>query len=119
MGRAESLNLKNDYERACGWYGHSTRAKWRSSPSARISMLKSCLTPPTLSERRFCDKFAKGDSQPKRFPPKMALCSRRHLFRLPSSPSLLLLLDSQWAHLGNYNLSLAEAQYSIPKCRSG
>ncbi len=22
MGRIESLNLTNDYERACGWYGH-------------------------------------------------------------------------------------------------
>ena len=22
MGRTESPNLKNDYERACGWYGH-------------------------------------------------------------------------------------------------
>jgi hypothetical protein len=22
MGRTESLNLKNDYERVCGWYGH-------------------------------------------------------------------------------------------------
>jgi hypothetical protein len=31
----------------------STRAKWRSSPSALIGMLKICLTPPTLSERRY------------------------------------------------------------------
>src|SRR5437588_8269807 len=53
MGWTESPNLKNDYERACGWYGHSTRAKWRSSPSARIGTLKIRLTPPTLSERRF------------------------------------------------------------------
>ena len=22
MGRTEGPNLKNDYERACGWYGH-------------------------------------------------------------------------------------------------
>src|ERR1022692_3853149 len=61
MGRAESLNLKNDYERACGWYGHSTRAKWRSSPSARIGMLKICLTPPTLSEKRFCNSYDEQD----------------------------------------------------------
>src|SRR5689334_18383730 len=30
----------------------STRAKWRSSPSARIRVLKECLTPPTLLEMR-------------------------------------------------------------------
>jgi hypothetical protein len=27
MGRAESLNLKNDYERACGWYGHFNKSE--------------------------------------------------------------------------------------------
>ena len=31
----------------------STRAKWRSGLSARRSLLKKCLTPPTLSETRF------------------------------------------------------------------
>jgi len=58
MGRTESPNLKNDYERACGGYGHSTRAKWRSSPSARIGTLKIRLTQPTLSERRFFVKLS-------------------------------------------------------------
>ncbi len=27
MGRTESLNLKNDYERACGWYGHFNQSE--------------------------------------------------------------------------------------------
>jgi hypothetical protein len=27
VGRTESLNLKNDYERACGWYGHFNRSE--------------------------------------------------------------------------------------------
>jgi hypothetical protein len=27
MGRTESLNLKNDYERACGWYGHFNKSE--------------------------------------------------------------------------------------------
>jgi len=27
MGRAESPNLKNDYERACGWYGHFNQSE--------------------------------------------------------------------------------------------
>ncbi|MGH9496570.1 MAG: hypothetical protein ACRD3B_16325, partial [Candidatus Sulfotelmatobacter sp.] len=35
----------------------STRAKRRSSPSARIAALKGCLTPPTLSERRFLNSY--------------------------------------------------------------
>src|ERR1700693_6469805 len=47
-------NLNTDSERA--WVGRakataSTRAKWRSSTSACCSVLKSCLTPPTLSSR--------------------------------------------------------------------
>src|SRR6266566_6118919 len=49
-----------DYERACGGYGHSTRAKWRSSPSARIGTLKIRLTQPTLSERRFSTRRCQG-----------------------------------------------------------
>jgi hypothetical protein len=44
----------NDYEASLGWHGtFSARAKWRSSPSACRSVLKNCLTPPTLSETRF------------------------------------------------------------------
>ena len=27
MGRTESPNLKNDYERACGWYGHFNKSE--------------------------------------------------------------------------------------------
>ena len=27
MGRTESLNLKNDYERACGWYGRFNKSE--------------------------------------------------------------------------------------------
>ena len=27
MGRTESLNLNNDYERACGWYGHFNKSE--------------------------------------------------------------------------------------------
>jgi hypothetical protein len=27
MGRTESLNLKNDYERACGWYDHFNKSE--------------------------------------------------------------------------------------------
>ncbi len=27
MGRTESLNLKKDYERACGWYGHFNKSE--------------------------------------------------------------------------------------------
>ena len=27
MGRTESLNLKNDYERARGWYGHFNKSE--------------------------------------------------------------------------------------------
>jgi len=27
MGRTESLNLKNDYERVCGWYGHFNKSE--------------------------------------------------------------------------------------------
>jgi hypothetical protein len=27
MGRTESLNLKNDYERACGWHGHFNKSE--------------------------------------------------------------------------------------------
>jgi hypothetical protein len=44
----------NDYDASLGWNGiHSTRAKWRFSQSACRSVLENCLTPPTLSERRF------------------------------------------------------------------
>jgi len=32
------------------WIGDATRAKWRSSSTARCSLLKKCLTPPTLLE---------------------------------------------------------------------
>src|ERR1700758_2821081 len=48
------MALKLDYKRA--WVGKgkpSARAKWRSSSSVCPSVLKNCLTPPTLSERRF------------------------------------------------------------------
>lgn len=49
MGRTEFLTW-NDYERAWDWYGtYSTRAKWRSSPSACGSVLKKCLTHSALS----------------------------------------------------------------------
>jgi len=27
MGRIENPNLKNDYERACGWYGHFNKSE--------------------------------------------------------------------------------------------
>ena len=27
MGRTESPNLKKDYERACGWYGHFNKSE--------------------------------------------------------------------------------------------
>ena len=27
MGRTEEPNLKNDYERACGWYGHFNKSE--------------------------------------------------------------------------------------------
>ena len=27
MGRTEGPNLKNDYERACGWYGHFNKSE--------------------------------------------------------------------------------------------
>ncbi len=27
MGRTESLNLKTDYERACGWHGHFNKSE--------------------------------------------------------------------------------------------
>ena len=27
MGRTESPNLKNEYERACGWYGHFNKSE--------------------------------------------------------------------------------------------
>ena len=27
MGRTESPSLKNDYERACGWYGHFNKSE--------------------------------------------------------------------------------------------
>jgi hypothetical protein len=27
MGRTESPNLKKDYERACGWYGHFNQSE--------------------------------------------------------------------------------------------
>ena len=27
MGRTESPHLKNDYERACGWYGHFNKSE--------------------------------------------------------------------------------------------
>ena len=36
-----------------GMVSVSTRAKWRALTSAGVSMLKKCLTPPTLSERRY------------------------------------------------------------------
>jgi hypothetical protein len=36
----------------------STRAKRRSSPSARCSVCENCLTPPTLSERRYYDQLS-------------------------------------------------------------
>jgi len=42
---------RNDCERAFGWKAKpSTRAKWRSFPSAGRCVLKQCLTPPTLLE---------------------------------------------------------------------
>jgi hypothetical protein len=35
----------------------SSRAKWRSSSSACCGVLENCLTPPTLSERRFLNSY--------------------------------------------------------------
>src|SRR5260370_361905 len=56
MGRTDVPDLSTDYERAYGWKGKpSTRAKWRSGSSARRSVVENSLTPPTLSERRFCN----------------------------------------------------------------
>src|SRR5207245_9396117 len=49
-----SFRPETDYERALvGMAEPSTRAKWRAPLSARTSTPKKCLTPPTLSERRF------------------------------------------------------------------
>ena len=42
----------------------SMRAKWRSSPSPRRSVLKNYLTPPTLSERRCYAKYESGSQFP-------------------------------------------------------
>ena len=57
MGRTESPNLKTITSEPVVGTAISTRAKWRSSPSARIGMLKSCLTPPTLSETRCFNSY--------------------------------------------------------------
>src|ERR1700737_3981593 len=38
----------------------STRAKWRALRSARVTTLKKCLTPPTLSERPVGNSSAAG-----------------------------------------------------------
>jgi hypothetical protein len=51
-------------KRALGWYGTaSTRAKWRSLRSARVSTLKKCLTAPALSETRCFANYVGSDSQ--------------------------------------------------------
>ena len=55
MGRTESLNLKNDYERACGWYGHFNKSEMALFSECTDRYAQICLTPPTLSERRFCN----------------------------------------------------------------
>ena len=56
MGRTEFLTWKRlRCEPGLEWHGYkvSTRAKWRSCPSACGRVLDKRLTPPTLSERRF------------------------------------------------------------------
>jgi hypothetical protein len=55
-----------DCERALVGTGNcfSTRAKWRALRSARSSMLKKCLTPPTLSETRCYANYRKSLAQP-------------------------------------------------------
>ena len=85
--RVPDLNI--DYERALVGRAKataSTRAKWRSSPSACCSVLENCLTPPTLSERRFFN------SQPMNRGRNRSECPCRHIPRLlvEKIPSLFL-----------------------------
>ena len=53
MGRTESLSLKNDYERACGWYGHFNKSEMELFSECTDRYAQKCLTPPTLLERRY------------------------------------------------------------------
>jgi len=53
MGRTEFPTWEITSEPGLEKAKPSTRAKWRSSPSARWGVREKCLTPPTLSERRF------------------------------------------------------------------
>jgi len=58
VGPSPDLNI--DYQRALVGRAKataSTRAKWRSSPSACCRVLENHLTPPTLSERRFINNL--------------------------------------------------------------
>jgi len=50
MGRTKFRTLTIRSEPRVGKRKASTRAKWRSSPSARSRVLEKCLTPPTLLE---------------------------------------------------------------------
>jgi hypothetical protein len=71
-----------------GWYGSSsTRAKWRALPSARTSTLEICLTPPTLSERRFLTSYGHGAPEDCRPIPVRSGPMRLHS-GLPGRPGL-------------------------------
>jgi hypothetical protein len=61
----------------------STRAKWRSSPSARIGTLKSCLTPPTLSERRYYIRHESGGCRSLTLVVELLLQPNRSFFAPP------------------------------------
>ena len=53
-----SFLTRMDYEASLGWNSTSSaRPKWRSSLSARGSVLKKSLTPPTLSEKGFINNY--------------------------------------------------------------
>ena len=53
MGRTEIPNLKTDYERAFDRYGHFNKSEMALFFECTDRYVQKCLTPPTLSERRF------------------------------------------------------------------
>src|SRR5689334_21752318 len=67
-------------EASPGWRAQnpSTRAKWRSSPSARWSLLQNCLTVPTLLEMRFNAKLRTFSTQ-SLVKAGLLLCGKRNL----------------------------------------
>ena len=52
MGRTESLNLRNDYERVCGWYGHFYESEMALFSECTDSYAQKLLDTADICQRR-------------------------------------------------------------------